>query len=97
MKELNSQSSWTFELGTNECINVSILIIMGFQQRDRQDSQNLIIDTFCRQPVTRTQIIIGTEKYTDSRFLRIMMIMMMMMMMMITLKELVKIKKLLEL
>ena len=92
MKELNTQSSWTFELGTHEWINVPILIIMGFQQRDRQDSQNLNIDTFCRQPVTSTQTIIGTEKYTDSRFLRIMM-----MMMMITLKELVKLKKLLEL
>ena len=35
--------------------------IIGFQQRDRQDSQKLNNDTFCRLPVVSSQCIIGTE------------------------------------
>ena len=38
---------------------------IGFQQRDRQDAQNLNNDTFCTLPVTRAQCIIGTERYPD--------------------------------
>ena len=37
-KELNTRNFWIFELGTQEGINVPIWIIVGFQQRDRQDS-----------------------------------------------------------
>ena len=50
MKKVNSQNFWTFELGTQQGINVPIWIIVGFQQRDRQDSQNMNIDTFYRPP-----------------------------------------------
>ena len=32
MKELNTQNLWTFELGTQEGINVPIWITIGFQQ-----------------------------------------------------------------
>ena len=39
MKEVNTQSLWTFELGTQEGIIVPIWNIVGFQQRARQDSQ----------------------------------------------------------
>ena len=46
-------------------MNVPIWIIIGFQQRDRRDSQILKIDCFCRLPVTSAQCIIGTEKYPD--------------------------------
>ena len=48
MKEVNTQNLWSFELGTHENMNVPIWIIVGFQQIDRQDSQNLTNDTFCR-------------------------------------------------
>ena len=51
MKEVNNQNVWNFELGSQENINVPIWIIIGFQQRDRQHSQNLNNDTFCRLPV----------------------------------------------
>ena len=51
MKEVNNQNHWNFELGSQESMNVSIWIIKGFQRRDRQDSQNLNKDTFCRIPV----------------------------------------------
>ena len=45
MKESNSQNVWNFELGTQEGINVPIWIIIGFQQQDRQNSQNENNDT----------------------------------------------------
>ena len=38
MKEVQSRVFWTFEFGTQEGINVPIWVIVGFQQRDRQDS-----------------------------------------------------------
>ena len=41
MKEVNTQNLWTFKLGTQEGMNVPIWIIVGFQQRNRQDDQNL--------------------------------------------------------
>ena len=62
MKEVNNKNLWNFDLGNQESMNVPILIIIGFQQRDRQGSQNLNPDTFCRLPVTYCQFIIGTEK-----------------------------------
>ena len=69
MKEVNTQNLWNFELGTQEGINFPIWIIVGFQHRERQDSQNLANDTFHRPPVTSAQCIIGTEKYPDSGIL----------------------------
>ena len=62
MKEMNTQNFWTFELGTQEGVNVSIWNIVGFQQRDRQDSQNFNNDTFYKPPSTSAQCFIGTEK-----------------------------------
>ena len=69
MKELNTGNLWNFELGTQEGINVPIWIIRGFQQQDRQSSQNENNDTFYRPSVTSAQCIIGTEKYPDSGIL----------------------------
>ena len=69
MKEVNTQNLWYFELGTQECINVPIWIIIGFQQQTRQNSQNENNDTFYRPPVTSAQCIIGIEKYPDSGIL----------------------------
>ena len=66
MKEVNTQNLWNFELGTQEGINVSIWLIIGFQQSDRQNSQNENNVTFYRPPVTSAQCIIGTEKSPDS-------------------------------
>ena len=53
-------------MGSQERMNVPIWIIIGFQQQDRQDSQNLNNDTFCRLPVVSAQCIIGTENYPDA-------------------------------
>ena len=69
MKQVNNQNVWNFELGSHENMNIPIWIIIGFQQQDRQDSQNLNNDTFCRLPVVSAQCIIGTEKYPDAGIL----------------------------
>ena len=66
MKEVSTQNLWSFELGTHENMNVPIWVFVGFQQRDRQDSQNLANDTFCRLPITSAQCIFSTDKYPDS-------------------------------
>ena len=58
MKEWNTQNLWICELGTQEGVNVPIRIIEGFQQRERQDSQNLANDTFYRRPVTTLNAIL---------------------------------------
>ena len=69
MKEVNNQNLWIFELGSQENMNVPIWINIGFQQQDRQDSQNLKNDTFCRLPVVSAHCVIGTEKSPDARIL----------------------------
>ena len=69
MKEVNSQNCWTFELGTQEGINIPTWIFVVFQQNDRQHDQNLNNDTFVRLPVISAQVVIGTERYPDSAIL----------------------------
>ena len=69
MKEVNNQNLWTFELGSQENMSVPIWITIGFQQQDRQDSQNLNNYTFCRLPIVSAQCVIGTEKYPDAAIL----------------------------
>ena len=46
MKEVKNQNLRNFELGSQENMNVPVWIITGFQQQDKQDSQNLNNDTF---------------------------------------------------
>ena len=50
-------------------MNVPIWIIIGFQQQDRQDSQNFNNDIFCRLPVVSAPCVIETEKYPDTGIL----------------------------
>ena len=69
MKQVNTENFWTFELGTQECVNVPIWIYVVFQQSDRQHDQNLSNDTFYRMPVLSAQVVIGTDKYPDNSVL----------------------------
>ena len=69
MKEIDTQNLWSFELGTREGINIPIWTIIGFQQRERQDTQTMNNDTFYRPSVSIAQCIIGTGKYTDTAIL----------------------------
>ena len=69
MKEVNTQNVWTFELGTQEGINIPTWIFVASQQNDRQHDQNLNNDTFVRLPVISAQVVIGTERHPDSGIL----------------------------
>ena len=69
MKEVNTQNVLTFELETQEGINVPIWVYVVFQGMDRQNDQNLNNDTFVRLPVISTQVVIGTERYPDTAIL----------------------------
>ena len=69
MKEVNTQNFWTFELGTQEGINIPTWIFVAFQQNDRQNDHNLNNDTFVRLPVISAQVVIGTERYPDTAIL----------------------------
>ena len=69
MEEVRNQKTWNFHSGTEESINVPIWINIGFQQQDRQNSQNLNNDNFCWLPVISAQGFIGTEKQPDSTIL----------------------------
>ena len=69
MKEVKTQTFWTFELGTQEGINIPTWVFVAFQQNDRQHDQNLNNDTFVRLPVISAQVVIGTERYPDSAIL----------------------------
>ena len=68
-KEVKTQNRWTFKLGTQEGINVPIWIFVRFQQKERQDSQNLNIFISYRPPITSAQCIIGIGKYLHSGIL----------------------------
>ena len=65
MEEKNTQNLWSFELATQQGINVLLCILVHLQQRDRQESQNSNNDTFCRSPVTSARTIIEMKRYTD--------------------------------
>ena len=61
MKEVNTQNLWNFKLRVQESVNLPIWVYVAFQQKDRQNDQNLNNDTFYRMPVTSAQCIIRTE------------------------------------
>ena len=69
MKQANTQNFWTFELGKQESINIPTWVFVAFQQNDRQRDQNLNNDTFVRLPVISAEVVIGTERYSDSSIL----------------------------
>ena len=69
LKQVNTQNFWTFELGTQEGINIPTWIFVVFQQNDRQHDQNSNNDTFVRLPVISAQVVIGTERCPDSGIL----------------------------
>ena len=59
MKEVNNHILCYFEFASQERMNVPLWRNIGFQQRDRQDSQNLNKDGSCTLPVTSSQCISG--------------------------------------
>ena len=72
LEQVKTQKLWTFELGTQERIKVSLCVVVGFQQSDREHDQNINKDKhFYGRPATSAQCIIGTEKDPDSAILLI--------------------------
>ena len=69
LKGVNTQNFWTFEIGTQEGINVPIWIFVVFQQSGRQNDQYLNNDTFLRLPVISAQIVVRKETYLDTGIL----------------------------
>ena len=69
MKEVNNQNLWNFELGSQESMNVPIWRLVGLQQRDRKELQNLNNDTFSSLPVASAQCILGRKKPPDAGIL----------------------------
>ena len=66
MKDADHQNLGTLELGSQQKIMVPMWTNVGFQQKNRGDSQKQNKDTFCRQHVTSAQCIIGMEKDTNA-------------------------------
>ena len=71
MKKVNNRNLWNFDLGSQESLNVLLWIVIGFQQRNRQDLENLRNDSFYRLPATRAQCSMGTEKNPNAGILLI--------------------------
>ena len=61
MEKANNQNLGNFELSSQESMTVPFRINIGFQQREKEDSQNLNIDAFCRLPVTSAQKKMGRK------------------------------------
>ena len=63
-KDVNTNNNWTFELG-NSGESTPSFIIVGFQTRNKIDSQTHDNAIFDRLPVSNAVCKIGSEKYPD--------------------------------
>ena len=63
-KDVNTNNSWTFELG-NSGESTPTFVIVGFQARNKIDSQTHDNAIFDRLPVSNAVCKIGSEKYPD--------------------------------
>ena len=66
MKDVTTENNWTFELGSGDCIDIPIYVLVGFMLRDQFYQQHQNIDTFYRPSVVNAQRIIGSEKFPDA-------------------------------
>ena len=63
-KDVNTNNSWTFELG-NSGESTPTYVLVGFQARNKIDSQTHDNAIFDRLPVSNAACKIGSEKYPD--------------------------------
>ena len=75
MNEVIIQNLWNFNLGSQENMKVPICIFKGFQQRNRQDSQNLNNDTYCRLPVILLKLVVEMKGTLMLVYFQIIMMM----------------------
>ena len=66
LKEVHNRNLLIFKLASPDSMDVSIWIFSRFQQRNRQNSQNLINDVFLRLPAPSAQCIVGAGTYPDA-------------------------------
>ena len=67
-KDVNTNNSWTFELGNaggNSGIESPTFVIVGFQARNKIDSQVHDNAVFDKLPISNAVCKIGSEKYPD--------------------------------
>ena len=63
-KDVNTNNNWTFDLGISG-ISTPTFVIVGFQGRNKNDSQTHNNATFDRLPISNAVCKIGSEKYPD--------------------------------
>ena len=63
-KDVNTNSNWTFELGSSG-IESPTFVIVGFQARNKIDSQVHVNAVFDRLPISNAVCKIESEKYPD--------------------------------
>ena len=63
-KDVNTNNNWTFELG-NSGESTPTFVIVGFQARNKIDSQTHDNAIFDRLPISNAVCKIGSEKYPD--------------------------------
>ena len=61
-KDVNTNNNWTFDLG-NSGESTPTFVIVGFQARNKIDSQTHDNATFDRLPISNAVLKIGSEKY----------------------------------
>ena len=64
-KNGNTNNNWTFELGNSNNESGPIFVIVGFQARNKIDSQIHNNATFDKLPISFAVCQIGSEKYPD--------------------------------
>ena len=65
MKDIKIQSHSTFEIGVRSEIDIPNSILVASPQRDRYNSQELNMDSFCGQVVRSSQCIIRMKRFFD--------------------------------
>ena len=66
MNDVHVQNLWILERGNQKGVNVRFWTIVGFHQRDSQNSENINSDTFGRVSATSAECRIGAEKCPDA-------------------------------
>ena len=56
MKDVTTESNWTFELGVGDGIDILIYVIVGFMQRDQFNQQHQNNDLFHKPSIVFTSI-----------------------------------------
>ena len=64
-KDVNTNSNWTFEIGNSNNESCPTFVIVGFQARNKIDSQVHDNAVFDRLPISNAVCKIGSEKYPD--------------------------------